>query len=265
MERPKTRKELVTDQLNLGQVEDSAKRNYLSLFPEEQIHSVLDAFVINKPMSGKVGGDGFFVHQDRESLYIAVFDCMGHGHLASMMTRIYTNGLKKVLAEMEIKDPAEILIHLHNEIKTKFEEKTNLQVGTGADVGIVRISMLARELTFAGAKMDLLQVTNGEMETVKADRMQVGEMWDVDRSYNNVPISLDGAQGSKFYLSSDGLRDLFGGPEGKKLGKKNVQGMLELNFEYPMARQKDIFTKYIEDWTGSEMQLDDLLVIGFNL
>ena len=87
---------------NLGLGEDETQRNYFSLFPEELMASVIESFVINKPMIGKAGGDGFWVHQDEEHLYIVLFDCMGHGHLASMMTRVYTQSLQKIVQEEEL-------------------------------------------------------------------------------------------------------------------------------------------------------------------
>ncbi len=256
---------LKKDQLNLGQVEDVAKKNYFSLFPEAQLHSILDAFIINKPMTGKVGGDGFWVQQAHDSLYISVFDCMGHGHLASMMTRIYTNSLKKVVIDDGIIEPGKILEKLHHEIREKFEGKKNLQVGTGADVGIVRIGTQVMEMEYAGAKMELLQVTNGELNIIKPDRMQIGEMFDFPHDYKTIPMDVSSLMGSKFYLSSDGLKDLFGGPSSKKLGKEKVKELLESNYMNHMAKQKEEIAAFLEDWSGSNMQLDDLLLIGFSL
>ena len=57
---------------NLGIGEDETQRNYFSLFPEELMASVIESFVINKPMIGKAGGDGFWVHQDKEMAQSAV-------------------------------------------------------------------------------------------------------------------------------------------------------------------------------------------------
>ena len=132
---------------------DATKKNYLELFPEQLIISMLDGFVINQPMNGNVGGDGFWVYQQDESLFIVVFDCMGHGHMASMMTRVYTKSLENLIAKIKLSDPSMILMELHEDIKSKFEGKKDLQVGSGADVGILKIDTNVRKIQYAGAKM----------------------------------------------------------------------------------------------------------------
>jgi len=245
--------------------QDETSKNYFSLFPEERIISMLDAFVINQPMTGSVGGDGFWVHQNMRYLFIIVFDCMGHGHLASMMTRIYTKALEQVLETQKQEDPAKILEQLHEIIKEKFQGKNNLQVGSGADVGVVRVDMMVRKIDFAGAKMELYTVENGEMETVRPDRLQVGDHFDRDHVYETKTIELKDKEKTNFYLSSDGFKDLFGGFEAKKLGKSNVKDLLEKNFPHPMAMQKENITTFLKDWAGGFQPLDDMLIVGFSL
>lgn len=247
---------------NLGIGEDETQRNYFSLFPEELMASVIESFVINKPMIGKAGGDGFWVHQDEEHLYIVLFDCMGHGHLASMMTRVYTQSLVKIVQEEDIKDPGTILRYLHHKIGSKFQKRENLQVGTGADVGVLKINLLVRKIEYAGAKTDLFHVQDGKLDIIKADRMQIGEMWEYPHHYNtrNVPL-IDGVK-SHFYLSSDGFKDLMGGPEGKKLGKKKAYDILEEQKGRSMMEQKEEILLFMQNWSGSHMLIDDVLIIG---
>lgn len=246
-------------------IEDAAKKNYFSLFPEELIASVMDAFVINQPMNGNVGGDGFWVHQQDHYLYIVVFDCMGHGHLASMMTRIYTQSLEKTIVDEKVEDPSAILEELHKKIKSKFEGKKNLQIGSGADVGILKINTMVRYIEFAGAKMDLYHIQDGVMDTIKADRLQVGDHFDMEHQYDTKHINLKDAGKANFYLSSDGFKDLFGGPDHKKLGKNNVKVLLEDNAELPMMTQKTNITSYLENWSKNDDALDDMLIVGFSV
>ena len=247
---------------NLGIGEDETQRNYFSLFPEELMASVIESFVINKPMIGKAGGDGFWVHQDGEHLYIVLFDCMGHGHLASMMTRVYTQSLQKIVQEEDIKDPGTILRYLHHKIGTKFKKRENLQVGTGADVGVLKINLEIRKIEYAGAKTDLFHVQGGKLEVIKADRMQIGEMWEYPHHYNtrNVPLT-DGVK-SNFYLSSDGFKDLMGGTDGKKLGKKQMNDIIEGQYGKSMMEQKEDILKFMQEWIGSHMLVDDVLIVG---
>lgn len=250
---------------NLGIGEDETQRNYFSLFPEELLASVIESFVINKPMIGKAGGDGFWVHQDADHLYVVLFDCMGHGHLASMMTRVYTQSIQKIVVDEDIKDPGTILRYLHHRIGVKFKERKNLQVGTGADVGVLKINLEVREIEFAGAKTDLIHIQEGVMNLVKADRLQIGDLWDYQHQYQTRQVPLKEGLKSNFYLASDGFKDLMGGDAGKKLGKKKVQEILEGNYGQSMMVQKENILKFMQEWSGSHMLIDDLLILGFAL
>ncbi len=249
----------------MTKVQDATSQNYFSLFPEERIASMLDAFVINQPMNGSVGGDGFWVHQTLQHLYIIVFDCMGHGHLASMMTRIYTQAMEQVLEVQREEDPGRILSQLHEVIKEKFGGKKNLQVGSGADVGVVKVDMMVRKLEFAGAKMELCFVNEEGYEVLKPDRIQIGDHFDIAHDYQTRTLELDARTKFNFYLSSDGFKDLFGGFEAKKLGKSNVKRVLEENYEYPMATQKARIKEFLQHWSGGFQPLDDVLIVGFSL
>lgn len=237
----------------------------MSLFPEELIVSVLDAFIVNKPMSGKVGGDGFWVYQDGDDFYMAVFDCMGHGHLASMMTRIYTQTLQGIVQKDEVKDPGTILRYLHYKLDVRFKGKNNMQVGSGADVGLLKINLAVREMEYAGAKMDLVHVRDGKFGTIKADRMPIGDLFDYSHDYETRKIQLSDDTRTWFYLMSDGFKDLMGGPNGKKLGRKGVQETIESMHGKSSIEQREHLLQFLEEWSGSNMQLDDVLIIGFAL
>jgi serine phosphatase RsbU (regulator of sigma subunit) len=247
-------------------VEDATKKNYFELFPDEETlaSSIPNAFIINRPMSG-VGGDGYWLHEVDDSIFLAVFDCMGHGHLASMMTRIYTNALKKAILNDEETFPNRILYLMHEEIKEKFGSKEKKLLGTGADMGIVKYNPHIGELDFAGAKMNLYEVSEGELNTIKADRLQIGELFEYDHQYKTVIIDLKKKKATNFYLFSDGVTDLVGGPNNKKLGMKNLKALLEEIYSLPITKQKDVINDYLDKWSGSHKPLDDALIIGFSL
>jgi len=89
--------------LNLDKIQDSTMKNYFSDLPEEkriqQFFS--EAFVINKP-KGRVSGNGFWLHNHGDDAYLALFSCVGEGHLAHMMIRIYKDALKKMVDSYSI-------------------------------------------------------------------------------------------------------------------------------------------------------------------
>ncbi len=210
-----------------------------------------------------VGGDGYWLYQKGDILFLAAFDCMGHGHLASMMTRIYTQALEKLVVNHNIEFPGSILQFIHREIQSRFVNKKNIMVGTGADLGIVKIDWKEHKMEYAGAKMDLIQIRDGEMDIIKGDRMQIGEMFDYKHDYHSHTIDI--SKKSRFYYGSDGLKDLIGGPSNKKLGGQNMKDMLLEMQKFDLRQQKPEIELYLDQWKKSNSQNDDILLIGFEL
>ena len=217
-----------------GKVVDEARKNYFALFPDDDSlrKMIPESFVVNRPMSS-VGGDGYWVHKAEGCLYLVIFDCMGHGHLASMMTRIYTNIIKSNVPGNEDEFPNRLLIDIHEEIKSKFGGKENMLLGTGADVGVVKVNVEIREMEYTGAKMNLFEVINGELNIIKADRMQIGDLFDYYHEYKTNIIDLKKNNNASYYLLSDGVKDLIGGPNKKKLGSIQLKTSSKPVLNYP--------------------------------
>ncbi len=254
-------------QARLSRIEDGTRKNYFSLLPspEKIKESIPNSFVIINPMN-TVGGDGYWFAENDQAILLAVFDCMGHGHIASMMARTYIKLLRQIIDEQGIFFPNDVLSKIHEGVQNKFNNngiKKSL-LGTGADFGIVRINKSIRELEFSGAKMNLYQVNEGTLHTIKADRIQVGEYFDHDHEYVTHIIDLKKQPNSKFYLFSDGVTDLIGGPENKKFGTSRFKQLLENLYPSPMEEQKQQLVSTLGKWQGSNQALDDVLLIGFS-
>ena len=248
------------------EIHDKSLDNYFSAFPEESKvrQAIESAFVINRPMSG-VGGDGYWIHEDSGIIFLVVFDCMGHGRLASMMTRIYLNAIKCSIVEKRLHDPADALTHIHADLETRFRHKEKKLVGSGADMGILKYDTNIRKLEFGGAKMDLIKVLDGEVNKIKADKMQLGEMFEFPHNYTTKEIELLEDRKTNFYLFSDGVTDLIGGPDNKRLKMGNFKKMLEEVYVLSMDDQKMELDKRFDDWAGMNLQTDDLLLVGIAL
>lgn len=248
--------------VNFDQIEDSTRRNYFSVLPQEErlMEFFSDAFVINKP-KGRVGGDGFWLHKHDEDVYLALFTCIGEGHLASMMIRIYMNALKKMVDGYSIDFPGSILQFLHREVQARFKDKNNILLNTNANVGIVKLNTQTKEMEFAGANMDLLQVHRKGIKVIKGDDTQVGETREQRSGYSS--NTLEDTEDSNFFLCSTGVFNLIGGPEFKKLSKEQLGDFLREKRKTPMAEQKHLAEQYLTAWTGVNRQNDDIMMIGF--
>ena len=248
----------------IDRITDRTQQNYHALFPpEEKLNEVLsDAFVYNNPV-GKVGGDGYWLYEKDQFVYLAVFDCIGEGHLASMMSRIYAKALKKLVIDYKIEFPGSILQFIHREIQARFKDKKHAIMNTGADLGIVKIDRREHIMDFAGARMDLWRVKEGKLEIIKGDELQIGELFDHKHEYHTVKI--DSSVPSNFYLMSDGLRLLKGGSHHQPLGEERISDLLLKNKDLPMARQKALLVDLVDEWKGGIEQSDDILIVGFEM
>lgn len=249
---------------NLEKIQDGARKNYFSVLPNEEELSkyFADAFVINNP-KGRVGGDGFWLHTSGADVYLALFTCIGDGHLASMMIRIYMNALKKMVDGYAIEFPGSILQFLHKEVLARFNGKNNILLNTNANVGIVKVNMESKEVEFAGANMDLIQVRREGVRIIDGVGKQVGETSDKMISYPS--IELDNVSDSSFYLCSSGLYNLIGGPDMKKLEVNRLGDFWREKRPLEMSEQKKETEKMLSDWTGIGSQNDDVMIIGFKL
>jgi len=247
---------------NLDKIQDSTRKNYFSVLPEENrlLEFFSEAFVINNP-KGRVGGDGFWLHKHNNDIYLALFTCVGEGHLASMMIRIYMEALKKMVDGYAIDFPGSILQFLHREVQAKFKNKNNILLNTNANIGIVKMNLASKSMEFAGANMDLLQVQRSGLSIVKGEEHQVGEQTDQVKSYTS--NSLENTHESSFYLCSTGVFNLIGGPSFKRMTVDSLGGFFRQHRKESMEEQKGLVANYLLEWTGVNDQNDDIMIIGF--
>ena len=247
---------------NLDKIQDSTTRNYFSGLPEERklLEYFSDAFVINSP-KGRVGGDGYWLHTSGTDIYLALFTCIGEGHLASMMIRIYMSALQKMVDGYSIDFPGSILQFLHREVLARFKNKNNILLNTNANVGIVKYSKLDQVMEFAGANMDLLQVRKDGIKLIEGEDVQVGQTMEKIKSYTS--ISLEHTEDSNFYLCGTGVYNLIGGVDSRKLTTQDLSSFFYGKNNETFVDQKKAVFDYLTEWTGAKGQNDDIMIIGF--
>jgi serine phosphatase RsbU (regulator of sigma subunit) len=69
-------------------------------------------------------------------------------------------------------------------------------------------------------------------------------------------------KGDRIYLTTDGIADQFGGPDGKKLKSKTIVDFLLSIQQLPMEEHLPQLKSYFLDWKGEEEQLDDVTVLA---
>lgn len=257
------RKQLGNKPVSLFQ--DETIQKYHNAFPSEQrLNDLLGrAFVINKPMNG-VGGDGYWAIQVRDFVYLVVFDCMGHGRLASIMTRVYLGAIRETIVYKEITDPGLILHSIHQQISLQFEDKEQ-QVGSGADMAILKYSAKHQYIEFSSAGMSMLLSGRRRVAKIKSSSHSLGEYFDLVRDYETKKMMFQ--QGTKFrmFLFSDGLTDQIGGPKNKKLKLSNLKKLIVEAEHLSLPLAKQFLGSQISKWQGINDQIDDILLIGLEV
>ena len=64
---------------------------------------------------------------------------------------------------------------------------------------------------------------------------------------------------------SDGYEDQFGGPNGKKFMSKRLNELILQLANTPMGKQEKLFAEAFEQWKGDIEQVDDVLLMGFEI
>ncbi|HAA19959.1 MAG TPA: hypothetical protein DCP28_14775 [Cytophagales bacterium] len=209
-----------------------------------------------------VSGDFYWFHQADGYLFLAVIDCTGHGVPGAFMSTLGQQALLTAVVQQKLREPAEILDALKVIIRQMLhQDKTQNQ--DGMDISLTVINPKQNQLKFAGAKHSLLYLCNGTLNLIKGDRMSVGgEHWAIEDRFSQYTVELE--KGMTIYMTTDGYKDQFGGPDNKKFLPKRFHTMLREIHELPMQEQQFRVEQTIRHWMkeGDNEQVDDILVWG---
>jgi hypothetical protein len=67
------------------------------------------------------------------------------------------------------------------------------------------------------------------------------------------------------YLFNDGFANQFGRPKGKKFMCKSFKELLLSNCRKSMPEQKEVLENSINEWIGTNEQVDDITVRGIKI
>lgn len=165
------------------------------------------------------------------------------------------------------KNPAEILHHTNNAIKTALKQQGDDEGTTkdGMEIGLVRVNIKTQQVWFTGANRPLwiIRKSTNELEEIKPTKASVASNTAIDFQYDLHEFQL--AKGDVLYMSSDGYPDQFGGPKGKKYMTANFKKFIVSIKDLPIAQQQKLIKENIDEWMKGFEQVDDLLVIAIKL
>jgi serine phosphatase RsbU (regulator of sigma subunit) len=211
-----------------------------------------------------VSGDFFWFFSEGSKNWIAAVDCTGHGVPGAFMSIIGYNSLNKIIRELGITKPSDILQHLAIEVShTLHQYQTASQIHDGMDIALVCYDHKRQWLEYAGAFNPLWLVRKGELTEIRANRFAIGFTPDINKEFTNHEIGI--MPGDTIYLFSDGYADQFGGANAKKLKVGNFKEIILSLPGRSMSDQKKKLENAFDKWRGANEQVDDVLVIGWQL
>lgn len=233
--------------------------------PEHLESFFKEYFILFKPRD-IVSGDFYFFEKIEKYGIIGAVDCTGHGIPGAFMSLIANQILQEIINK-GIYSPENILYHLNNGIKQALKQKETSN-RDGMDIGICLVDKQKREVHFAGAKSSLIYFENDVLHIIKSNNFSIGgEQRESHKFFEKQTIYLKPDVNYSFYMFSDGFHDQFGGNQGKKFGKKRFRELLTQVKNQPFIAQKITLENTLLDWIGNynEMQIDDILVLGFKI
>jgi serine phosphatase RsbU (regulator of sigma subunit) len=268
-----SRNQLITEQNeDLRDSINYARRIQTAILPDlALVRTYLPGFGLFYQPKDIVSGDfyWFTYRPDTEVSIFAVVDCTGHGVPGAFMSVIGYNLLNRIVNELQIIDPAEILTQLDQAVRQALKQTgepstTAATTEDGMDLSLCVYHHPTRTLTYAGAHRPVyyLAATAPDLEIIEGARYSIGGSMVSGKVFTNHRLTV--APGDKLYLFSDGIVDQFGGPEDrkKKYTPKRLQATLLALRAQPAPTIAEGIATEIRDWMASTNQLDDLTFIA---
>ena len=222
-----------------------------------------DSFVLFMPKD-IVSGDFYWFARVGTKRIVVCADCTGHGVPGAFMSMIGTDKLNHIVKARGITNPSEILAEMNKGIKASLKQNEETDsTRDGMDAAICTVDFVAETLEYAGANRSLWHVRDNELIETKPTKVAVAGFTSDDQVYELHQVKLQ--TGDRFYMSSDGYADQFGGTRGKKLKVKVMKELVMSHYQKDMETQRTIFKQQIIEWMGEYEQVDDICVIGLEI
>jgi len=220
-----------------------------------------DNLVFYKPKD-IVGGDFYTSFDKSDRIIIAAGDCTGHGVPGALMSILGSSLLNSIVDYKEEYATDKILNLLRQGIIKNLKQDGN-DNRDGMEIAIVSYKPFEKILEFASSRLNLIYFQNREMLELKGDRVSIGGVEHTGHSFEKRIISVE--QETIFYIFSDGFQDQFGGIDKKRLGSKRLKEILQEIHLKPCKEQKIYLETFLDNWLGTEPQIDDIMILGFKV
>lgn len=239
-----------------------ASRIQHAVLPSTEILSPY-GFVYFRPKD-IVSGDFYFISRQENSIYVCAADCTGHGVPGALLSIMGRNIMELIISSNPDIMPGKFLDMLNTQVAETLQKDANQAINDGMDLALVKVNFNEKKVYYAGAYNPLYLVRKNEIIELKADRFSIGSQ-KIMPGLNYTTKELDFEEKDRIYLCSDGLPDQFGGKLGKKMKTSGLKKFLLSIQDSDIGVQSSMINDYKMNWQGEEDQVDDILLIGFEI
>ena len=198
----------------------------------------------------------------KESIFLAVVDCTGHGVPGAFMSMIGNSLLNEIINESLILETDKILTRLNEKLNKELRQNDKGNINQGMDVCLCKLEKQDdgnTKVYFTGAKRPLYYINQEGFHSLRGDRISIGGYHHSKATFTVQTIELQ--PGDMLYLTTDGLIDS-PNPLRKSFGTLRFQKLMEACATLPVEQQKQRFAQALEDYRQGTEQRDDVTVFG---
>ena len=247
-----------------------------AILPEEHvIKNKFESFIIYSPKDVVSGDFYWFSELDAKkdklgigNNMLAVVDCTGHGVPGAFMSMIGSNLLNKIVNEVGIDNPSEILELMDKGVYESLRQETSHNTD-GMDMVLCHITEMDDnkiKIVFAGARSHLYyyQRSTGEVVVLKGSSKYIGGKLNAQKnaSFSNTEFILE--RGDMVYLTTDGLVDQNNSAR-KRFGSHRLIELIKSFANESTDVQDHVLRRELSLWQDGCPQRDDITVIGIRL
>lgn len=222
-----------------------------------------DHFIIHLPKD-YVSGDFYYAYQSAGYTIIAAGDCTGHGVPGALLSILGISFLNELLQARVVPRANRILNRMREKVMDALDQRgQQYEQKDSIDIALCVYEPFRSVLQYAGANRPLIMVSDGKLKEIKPDKMPIGVAPLEEVSFTNHRI--DVKEGDRFYMFSDGFPDQFGEKTNKKFKIKKFRELIFSCSQLSMDKQKAHIQNSFEEWKGKASQVDDVLVMGFEI
>jgi two-component system, sensor histidine kinase LadS len=242
-----------------------AKRLQNAILPNKyKFSSIFKDHLIFYEPKDIISGDFYWIADKKKKTYIVTADCTGHGIPGAFLSMLGISFLNQIITKNTDIQPNEIL----NKLGILFSETINNHEDTptrdSMDISICLFDHSTKIMDYSGAYNPIYIIRNGDLIELAVDKISLRKDFTTEiENFTNKKFTLQ--ENDKVFMFTDGYPDQFGGEKNKRYSKRNFKNLLIETSKYHMSEQKEVIIETFKEWKGSCEQVDDILILGFEI